>query len=290
MHVHWTSELASLVAADPSPFSRAGREEAAEEQGGGVSGSGGGSSAGSSSTHSRRISWDLSELAISPDAISHEGSGYASLIRAPPPPSSASSVSSRRSSFSEASESGSHGACSEELTLSTDGSDDGSFNRRRRQSYDEMEEEDDDEDEGADDDANLEVGPPRILAVPGGAAPSATLATLRAAIAASFGVPAAEQRLVRMRGCVPLLLRAPDGAADESCPLSSLDLLPSDEVHVEDVVGGVVSGAFSRLLEKRVFQQHRIELSFNSPGVSPPCAPAAYPQCTHQLERGVTHT
>ena len=106
--------------------------------------------------------------------------------RSPPPPSSASSVSSRRSSASsEAGRSNSSG-------LSGTAS--------------ETEEEHDNSD-------REEMGPRRLLCVPSGRAAAASLADVRRAVDATFGVPRHLQRLVVPRSGGAVLLAAA-GAAE----------------------------------------------------------------------------
>ena len=163
---------------------------------------------------------------------------------APPPPSSASSVSSRRSSAGSGSSKGS--------AASSEASSRGSSDDEQLGGSD-TDDDDDDDDDGDDD------GLPRLVCVPHGGGPEATLASLRAALDAAFGVPPPAQRLVRMSATGPELLAPPEGLSDSACPLSEWSLGGKSELWLEHACP--TDDAPSRLFAKREAQQHRIEVS-----------------------------
>jgi hypothetical protein len=255
-NVRWTSQLADLV--EIRRRAPGGSDSRVKADAGGAAGG-------------RRISWDLSELVISPagpdrwDSEAEERSDFGHHPSAPPPPSSASSVSSRRSSGSASSAASESSVRSEDDYADDEGLD---------ASDDEGEEsgslpsDGENDDSGAEDDDSLETG--RLVCVPGGARASATLASLRNCVEEVFGVPAERQRLVVTRndaGGAPELLLPPQGVPDEAWPLSRMALAGKDEIYLEEAALGA-SLDHSRLLERRQAQWHRIEIFYNSPGLS----------------------
>ena len=250
-NVRWTSQLADLVEIrrrthdESDSRVRAAADaakDAARAAAGGVAGGVGG----------RRISWDLSELVITPSGPDRWGEMLPSTMELPlrgPPPSSASSVSSRRSSGGSVSSAASNASSAaseddygddEASRMSEAMSDDGSRHGE--------EEEEDDDDEDNDDERHEG----KLVCVPGGASESATLASLRRSLEVAFGVPPAKQHLVVTRNGVPLLLAPEDGVSDDAWPLSRVGLRGEDEIFVE---AALASDAPSVLYEKREAQR-----------------------------------
>ena len=217
--MRWTSQLADLV--------EIRRRDDANDGRAALSGSG----------QTRRISWDLSELVISPagpdrwadvefpddgnsrtsGSVHGADDGMNSSIRDPPPPSSASSVSSRRSSGSVSSAASNASSAASE--------DDYADDERNLIPSDDMaaaSDDDSDEDEDEEDEESADEWPARLICVRGGAASDATLRLLRETLEEAFGVKPQTQRLVLTRGdndtVPPELIAAAAGEDDTACP------------------------------------------------------------------------
>ena len=279
-NVRWTSQLADLVEI---------RRRAVDDRSDSLSEMRRGGASGG-----RRISWDLSELVISPhgpDRWSEIGNGddgddgaphHPLRDAAPPPPSSASSVSSRRSSGSVSSAtSNASSAASEDDYADDEGlaaSDD-----------DESDDDESDDGGGGDDDdatadesdgdgggADGEAHHERLVRLVGGGGADggdggnggngggATLSLLRRALEAAFGVEAPLQRIVRTKGDASELIAAPPGVTDADAPLASYGLGGAGETLVLEAASGV--SAPSRLFARREARRHRIEIFYNAPG------------------------
>ena len=175
--------------------------------------------------------------------------------RSPPPPSSASSVSSRRSSASsEAGRSNSSG---------------------RSGTASETEEEHDNSE-------RVEMGPRRLLCVPSGRAAAASLADVRRAVDATFGVPRHLQWLDVPRSGGAVLLGAAagaegggdgdgggeDGAGDAATTLASLGMRAGDDLLIERAAA---ADAPSLLVERLEARRSRLNIFFNALGSTDFC-------------------